>query len=98
MDNPFYKIWKTALMTWSRADADPSIFLFGGFSQDDQYAEDHGQYYADVICRFIHTYGKKFMLVQSAGNDGKNAKYNAFFCSVTEETARGGDQEAELWK
>lgn len=61
---------------------------FGGFSQDDQYAEDHGQYYADVICRFIHTYGKKFMLVQSAGNDGKNAKYNAFFCSVTEETVR----------
>lgn len=32
------------------------------------------------------------MLVQSAGNAGKNAKYNGFFCSVNEETARAAIQ------
>ena len=65
---------------------------FGAFSEDDEYAQEHGQYYAEVICRFIHTYGKKFILVQSAGNEGKEAKYNAYFCSVTEETARAAIQ------
>lgn len=57
------------------------------YQEDDRVAEETAQLYGDMLCRMIHKYGKDFIIVQSAGNQSGEAKYNGLFASIDKESA-----------
>lgn len=57
------------------------------YQEDDRVAEETAQLYGDMLCRMIHKYGKDFIIVQSAGNQSGEAKYNGLFASIDKKSA-----------
>ncbi len=65
----------------------------GGYNENEEAAKKTAEVFSKMLCRLIHVYGNDFIIVQSAGNKGREARYNDVFCSVDETAAQKAIQE-----
>ena len=63
------------------------ISLNTGIEFSDDFWKEIGIDAAQAVLRLLEEYGKDFLLVNAAGNDGVEAIYSGWICSITEECA-----------
>ncbi len=68
----------------------------GSFEVNDDAAKESAKIYAEMLCRMIHTYGKDFIIVQSAGNAAGDARYNGHFCPIDETSAQAAIEKLQF--